>query len=458
MKQRAHVLWGVIAFAVGIPTCVPESATAQETQHQSLWLHVSGEHRNRYEYLWNQLRQAVPGNDAALSLRTTLLAELRYETVAAGVELADSRVYLTDDDTPLSTSHVNPVDVLQAYLSATVPDLLFDGSSLRLKVGRQTMDVGSRRFVARNRFRNTINSRTGLDLEWTGPGREIVRAFFTVPVERRVNSIRDNEPRLDIERTEAVFWGVFLRSRPWSGSVRGEFQLYGLHERDSEDFQTRNRSFVTPAFRFFRNPGAGSVDFEIESAIQAGTSRLTSLADDLADLQHLAFFLHASLGRTFAGKWQPRLILQYDYASGDEDPTDDSNGRFDTLFGARRFEYGPTGIYGAFARANVNSPGIRVALSPHSAVNGSLGYRTLWLAQARDAWTTKGVRDLEGSSDNFLGHQVEGRLRWWILPENMRFETGFAHLWLGQFPKSAPNGNPNQKNPVFLYAQLTVQF
>jgi hypothetical protein len=245
-------------LAVAVLALAVSATAGQRHGETNFWLDVSGTFRTRYEHLWNQFQQGAPGDDAALSLRTTLQAELRYSTVTAGFELADSRAYLADDDTPLSTTHVNPVDVLQAYITATIPDLFSDGSSFRFKVGRQTMDVGNRRFVARNRFRNTINARTGVDLEWTSPSTETVRGFVTVPVQRRVNSVVDNEPRLDTERTESVFWGVFLRSRPWSGSIRGELQLYGLHERDSQEYQTRNRDFVTNA------------DGDIETKVSAG--------------------------------------------------------------------------------------------------------------------------------------------------------------------------------------------
>jgi hypothetical protein len=444
--------------AATVVLAVPCSLRSQRQGDDALSLGVSGTHRARYEYLWNQFMQRVPGNDKALSLRTTLLTEVRYETFSVGVELADSRVYLADDDTPLGTSHVNPVDVLQAYVAGNMRDVLSEGDGFRFKVGRQTMDVASRRFVARNRFRNTINSRTGVDLEWTSRKSETVHAFVMVPVQIRVESVADNDPRPDVERTEAVFWGVLLQSRPWSGTIRGALQLYGLHESDSDNYQTRNRNLVTPAIRIYSSPATGRFDFEVESAIQVGTSRATTSPDDLTNLDHRAFLVHATIGRTLPLGWRPRLIVQYDYASGDGDPTDDEIGRFDTLYGARRFEYGPTGIWGAFARSNVNSPGFRVEFIPQPDANGFLAYRAIWLARARDAWTTSGIRDLDGQSGKFLGHQIEGRVRWQVLNDHTTLEAGFARLWCGEFTNRAPNGFPNSTNPAYIYSQVTLQF
>ena len=457
-KQRINYFLRVFTLVVAGSASAPQMALSQEQLSESQRFKVTGSHSTRYEHLWNPFQPDAPGDDAALSLRTILLAQFGSDALTAGIEVADSRVYLADDNTPLGTSHVNPIDLLQAYVTAVVPNVLTDGSDLRMKLGRQTMDAGSRRFVARNRFRNTINSRTGIDLEWTAPNQTAVRAFLTVPVDRRVESIADNKPKLDIERFESVFWGVVLGSRTWRHGIRAELEVFGVHERDSEVYQTRNRNFVTPGFRILRAPAPRLIDFEIESVVQVGTSRRTSQQDDLTDLSHRAYFAHLALGYSLPGTLHPRLVLQYDHATGDEEPTDDSNGRFDTLYGARRFEYGPTGIYGAFARSNVTSPGLRVELSPSSEVRGFVGYRSVWLAQARDAWTTTGVVDLDGLSGKHLGHQIEGRFRWQILPANMSFETGFAHLWLGDFPKHAPNGIPNPNNPTFLYTQLSVLF
>ena len=458
IKQRINFLLRVLTIVVVGSASAPQESLSQEQLGELPWFTISGSHRTRYEHLLNQFRRDAPGDDVALSLRTILLAEFGSEAVAAGIEVADSRVYLSDGNTPLGTSHVNPIDVLQAYMTAVVPNVLADGSSLRMKLGRQTMDVGSRRFVARNRFRNTINSRTGMDLELTLPDQGRVRAFLTIPVERRVESIADNKPKLDIERFESVFWGVVVGSRTWRHGIRAELEVFGIHERDSEEYQTSNRNFVTPGFRILRAPEPGLIDFEIESVVQVGTSRRTSFEDYLTDLDHRAFFAHLALGYTLPSVLHPRLVLQYDHATGDEDPTDGSNGRFDTLYGARRFEYGPTGICSAFARSNVTSPGLRIELTPRRQIRGFIGYRSVWLAQARDAWTTTGVVDFEGLSGRHLGHQIEGRFRWQILPANMRLETGFAHLWLGDFLVNAPNGTPNPNNPTFLYTQLSVLF
>jgi len=399
------------------------------------WISVSASHRTRYEILSNRFREGYAGDARALSLRTTLLLELGYKPVAAGIELADSRVYAATESTAIDTTHVNTLEILQAYGRLRLDGMLPEGSSGLLRGGRFTMDLGSRRLVARNRFRNTINTFTGVEVEWRGASGDMIRSFAVLPVRRLPSSraaLRDNEMELDEESTDLFFWGVFYRSRPLPGAVRAEPYLFGLHEQSTEERPTRQRGLLTGGMRLLIPPRPGRLDLEIEAALQAGSSRASASADDAEELDHLAYFTHASIAYTAALALQPRLVLQHDFASGDKDPGDEKNGRFDTLFGARRFEYGPTGIYGAFARSNLMSPGARVELLPLPWLDAMVAYRPFWLAQARDAWTTAGVRDPTGRAGTFVGHQVEARLRARFLKGHLWLETGVARLWLGE--------------------------
>ena len=142
--------------------------------------------------------------------------------------------------------------------------------------------------------------------------------------------------------------------------------MFGLYEKESYDEtdgeSVPHRKLATPGFRLLRAPSEGLLDYEFETALQFGSSRSPLTGD--RSLTHIAHFHHLTLGYTFEQPWSPRLLLHYDYASGDRDPTDGRSEHFERLFGARRFEYGPTSIYGAFGLANINTPGIRVQVRP----------------------------------------------------------------------------------------------
>ena len=422
-------------------------------------LSLSADHRARYEYLDNQFRAGRPGNDEIVALRTRVRAHLRLtDWLSAGAEFQDSRVYLDDDDTPLNTTFVNAAELLRAYLELSL-DGPFGGRQTA-QLGRLTMDVGSRRLVAKNLFRNTRNAFTGVDWRWRHGERRELRAFYTLPIERlpqEVERLRDNEAEFDEESFDLQFWGLFYGDElPWGDLA--ELYGFGLYERDSRDAtdgeEIEGRRLGTLGFRLLRAPREGHFDYQLESMLQFGASR-SSIAVSRS-LDHFAHYQHLTLGYTFARPWSPRLLLHYDYASGDRDPTDGSNERFDTLFGARRFEYGPTSLYGAFARANINTPAIRLELRPGAKWTAFVDYRAVWLASDRDEWAGTGVRDPSGDSGSFVGQQVELRVRWRPLPGNLLLETGYAHLFAGEFIDEAPNANGGDTN--YVYSQVLLEF
>lgn len=143
------------------------------------------------------------------------------------------------------------------------------------------------------------------------------------------------------------------------------------------DVPMAKRDLLTPGLRFFTDPAKGVWDFEIEATVQVGESRSTISPSNTGDLDHRAGFVHAEVARTLAAPWSPRFVLEYDFASGDEDPNDGENNRFDSLLGVPRGDFGPTGIYGALARSNISSPGARIQPEPSSNLGGFLGYRAV---------------------------------------------------------------------------------
>ena len=429
---------------------------------------LSVEHRSRYEFLDDQFRTTSNKDSDVIASRTLIHGRVDLPRgLTIGAELADSRAE-QNSDTLLDSTIVNSVELLQSYVELDREDVA--GGRLNARAGRITMDVGSRRFVARNRYRNTINGFTGIDVDWmqakSGGGLDL-RAFWTLPVDREPNPqvaqnrrrrLLDNDIVFDTESIDVQFWGAFA-ARDFGGSAaalgRGEFFVFGLHESDASNRPTRNRQLVTPGFRLFRAPATAHFDYVVESAIQVGQSRSSTSSRD--ELDHLAHFHHLTIGYTFDVAGSPRVAFQYDFASGDGNPNDGKNGRFDTLFGARRFDFGPTGIYGAFARANLHSPGVRVEVKPHAQLSSFVAVRTFWLASKQDAWTTSGVQDAAGDSGDHVATQIELSVRWDVVPGNVRIESGYAHLFAGEFIDDAPNSN-RQGDSNYVYSQIALSF
>jgi hypothetical protein len=452
-------------FAVALVLAVPVTAasdastappTGSATDASTRWpaWSISGEQRTRYERLDAQFRPALDSADDVLALRTSVRLSADWPGWHVHAELMDSRAELNDSGSVINGTIVNTLEPLQLTATRSWRDALGKGSTTSVRAGRMTFDLGTRRVIARNAYRNTINSFLGAEWHWQRGNGSAARVFHLVPMDvlpASRSAMLDNDQRLDRSARHTRLRGVYYHFRELIEGHRAELYWLGLDANEAAG----RRDLRTVGIHFYRPEQQARWHYDIEAILQSGESAGAVAGEWRNGLAHAADFFHVDVGYSFAPRWAPVLTVRYDRASGDDDPDDLRNERFDTLYGARRFDFGPTGIYGPFARANIESLGIRgtVRLAPRWRAMTS--YRAFELASARDAWTTTGLRDESGAGDA-LGRQLEASFNWSAIEERLELEAGAAYFTKGSFvDTTAPELTEAAK---YFYLELRTLF
>ena len=409
---------------------------------------VSGTHRTRLESLSNNVRLGTSKNDEILTFQTFLNARYEKDAFGAQVEFVDVRQALADVDSIIDSGTVNTLDIQQANVSYR-----FGGArNSSVKIGRFSVDYGSRRFVARQRFGNAPNAFDGIEFQQRSESGYDLRLMATQPV-RRLPTARadllDNERDSDKSSSGLKFYSAYLTLPELREDISVDLFAFAMRETDTASVNTRNREHETVGFRLQRAPVVEQINFEVETAYQNGTRRGSSSPFDRIDLDHEAFYQYLMLGYSLPGLSRTRVMLEYSYASGDKNPFDTNSESFDTLFGVTTFEFGPTGIFGVVDRHNISTPGVRVVTYPKTGVEVMLSYRHFWLAESRDSFGRTGRQDASGRTDDYLGQHLEARVRWDVVPGNVRIESG--GVWLH-------TQNLADENTLFAYAAATFTF
>ncbi len=436
-------LWALIVSASLLPAPAVYALSDIEVE-------FSGNHRLRYEYMHNGPRPNAAVIDDLLVSRLYLDTKVNAGHWFGELEIQDSRGWFEGESTPIGTDDINTLEPIQAFIGWRGGDDL----PLQISVGRITKNLSTRRLVARNRYRNTTNGFSGVDVKWRGEDWAI-NAFAFRPVIREPSdreSIANNEFELDKTSPGQQFWGAELKpatSSEWTAHI------LALHESDRPDFPSRNRRLVTTGGQWYHLNKQSGIHTAGELGIQFGKSRATSADLDTRDLDHFAWFMHAEAGLRSEYLWQGRMSVLFDYASGDHSLGDGSTQRFDNLFGARRFDFGPTGIYGPQGRSNMISPGIRWDSQPLQPTRLMVVWRGFWLAEPFDIHAGTGFQD-DFRGKRYVGQQVEARIRQ-AVTDDLGLEAGAAYLIKGGLLRGDAFAQGDEDG-AYLYLQTTLRF
>jgi hypothetical protein len=402
------------------------------------WLQLHGEERLRYETLDERYRPTEVGGDQQLDFRTRLQVRLSARNLWLYSETQDSRIALEDSASTVNTSHELGTKQLQLYGGAGWQNLGSRELSFQVEVGRLTRDFGARRLFARNIYRNTTTSFDGLLARVAGKSWSL-QALATRPVYYLYPDF-ERDHNFDSE----LFGGLHFTTTAPVG-VDGYILL--LSDGGTVPLAARRR-YQTPGVRLFGRFGPDRrLEYEVETAGQVGTLGL---------LSQRAWFNHTHVGYNWPGaRLRPRLLAMWDFASGDRDPTDGINGAFDSLFGDRRAELGPIGIYGIVSRSNLNSHAVQFFLRPATVADFSVQLRGVWLAEARDRWRPANLFDPTGRAGTHVGTQTDLRLRYRV-GRYFEFDGGLTLFNEGSFVrtlKPSPRGRA-----TFVYLATEFKF
>ncbi|MET3470460.1 hypothetical protein ABIC78_000962 [Novosphingobium sp. 1529] len=410
-------------------------------------LAISGQIRLRYEVIDGQARPNANRTDQLINTRATIKAAWTKGPWQVVGELWDARVFNDNPGTPITTGEVNAIELVQGYVGLDLPGHLGKGSKLNVRLGRETLNIGSRRLIAADDYRNTINSYTGLHAEAQWPSGWRASLVFTLPDQRLPLDRRGMHVHRfawDHEGFDLMLWGGFVGkviSAKGAPVTLVEAGLLHLGERDRPDTPTRDRSLNTSSLRLAAEPAPAHLDYELEGNYQWG-EEATVMAPNAPLLPVSAGNLHVRVGYTFADKAKTHLTAELDYATGDT--PGGTITRYDPLYATRRNDFAPAGLYNVPYRANIIAPGLRLEGAPSKRFDYLLTWHPMWLANAHDMFGSSGVRDAAGTSGTFAGHQFDSRLRYWAVPRRLRLEFDGVYLAKGGFMQTAPNAQPGQ--------------
>ena len=345
-----------------------------------------------------------------------------------------------DRDLPLLGIHENRFDLHQLFIDVKP---LGEKTPLTLRVGRQELQYGGQRLVSPLPWANTRRRFDAVKLFYQHEKFD-VDVFYARPIPISVMEGFDRKP--DQYREEQHFYGLYTTYKAIPDHY---IDMYLFALRDTGDLRNANgRVGDLSVYTLGGRVGGktGPFDYEGEMAGQWG-----SFAGDR---------IHAWMGTIDAGykfsdcPWKPRVGVGFDYASGDDNPRDNTHDTFNQLF---PFSHFYLGLIDATARQNILATNVNLTFKPHKKITTRLAWYSFWNDSKRDALYNAGGaptrRAMFGGAGHDIGNELDLTIKYKIdLHQAMLF--GYSHFWDNNFIQAT---GPSQ-DADFIYLQYGYTF
>ena len=330
--------------------------------------------------------------------------------------------------------------------------------------GRQELLYGAQRLVSPLDWSNTRRTFDGAKLMFDGPTWSI-DGWWTrpVPFGQHVagGQVDHNWDHSDEDQDFIGLWGT--RKLP-SGTLLDAYYLRLANH--SGTFVNANGDAGDADWNLLasRLKGTyGDLMWEVEGGFQFGEAAG-------ADVE--AGFFTLGLGYTHPCHcWKPTVWAYYDWASGNEDPTDTTTvGTFNQYYPLGHKYFGFMDIIG---RQNIEDVNFLFTLQPTDKIKLLAWYHIFHLQENRDAlYNAAGnpiYQDPTGGSGGDIGQEIDLALFWNVTPRvSMLF--GYSHFWVGDYfdstviqtagtpPGGIATNGADGEDADFAYTQLQIRF
>jgi hypothetical protein len=398
------------------------------------WLRVGAEYRARVEGFTGGAFK--PNNED-----TYLLSRLRINMfllptswMKLGFQAQDAHVFWKNQN-PAVPPYQDFLDLRQAYIE--FGDL--EKKNFGIRAGRQELAFGDERLIGNANWLNTARSFDGL--------RGTIRhgAFRADVFAARVVKQQDSE--FDWSTSGNNFYGIYIAIEKLVPNATVE--PYFLWRRQSG----LKTELGAPAISNFGTFGvrwvgqlSANFDYGAEVDRQAG-----SLGTDTIR----SWAGHWVLGKTLLkARFKPRFSVEYNYASGDRNPSDGHHSTFDQFYPTGHDKYGLTDQVGW---RNIRNARIGVDLKLAKKWSFTERYNAWWLADPHDAlYSAAGAvvaHNSSGAAGRFVGQELDSVLAH-TFSKYLQIGGGFGRMFPGTFLNNTTPGESYN----FPYASTNLIF
>ncbi len=387
------------------------------------WLQFSGEFRMRFEQSGSSGFNN-PEDDYLLG-RTRFNVSIQPESwLKFFGQTQDARAFFQNVRHP-APPYQDTWDIRQAYVE--IGDA--EKGPAAVRAGRQEINLGDQRLVGSLDWTNTARSFDAIRLSLHHLGYRL-DAFASSVVDQHDQELNHHTQGNDLH---GLYGGLDSLIPKATIEPYLLWRLAPLSISPVTEHGGRGKLNEKTAGMRWAGKLPWALDYNVEMAKQFG-----SLGRDGID----AWAGHWLIGRTFSSaKWRPRWIFEYNFASGDSNPTDGTRGTFDQLYPTGHLKYGLTDQVG-WRNIHDGHTALELKATRKLALNG--GFHDYWLASARDGlYNAAGAlvsRAPNGAAGRHVGEELE-IYGTYNATKSLQFGIGYGHLFTGEFLNRTTRGH-----------------